>query len=103
MPTRHKKNHKRGRLVVPVLSTAVIGYFAFHIVHGTFGLEAKARLETERSELAGELAMLIEKRQHLEKRLQLLQDGSLERDMVDERARALLDVSRPDEIVIYRP
>ena len=32
----------------------------------------------------------------------LLKDGTLEKDMLDQQARANLEVARPDEIVIYR-
>ena len=39
---------------------------------------------------------------YLEKQVKLMSDGTLEADMLDERARNLLAVSREDEIVIYR-
>ena len=36
-----------------------------------------------------------------EKEVQLMSDGSLERDMLDEKARLALNMSRSDEIVIF--
>ena len=38
----------------------------------------------------------------LEQRVQLLHDGSLEKDMLDEQARRALNLAHPDELVIYR-
>ena len=38
----------------------------------------------------------------LERRVEMLNDGSLERDMLDEHARRSLNLALPDEIVIMR-
>jgi cell division protein FtsB len=47
------------------------------------------------------LATLSERRQHLETQVLLLSDGAVEADMLDERARAMLNVAREDEIVYF--
>ena len=102
MWTRQKKKSYRGRLIVPVLSVAFLTYFGFHAVHGDYGLNSKMHLERRAMELEADLAALTAERVALETRVGLMQRSKLERDMLDERARALLNVSRPDEIVIYR-
>ena len=38
----------------------------------------------------------------MERRVQLLHDGTLEKDMLDEQARRALNLSQADEIVIMR-
>ena len=52
----------------------------------------QARLDTVRAQ-----------RVELEHRVQLLHDGTLEKDMLDEQARRALNVSQSDEITIMRP
>lgn len=102
MWTRQKKKSRIGRLAVPAVALAFFTYFGFHAVHGAYGLNAKMQLEHRTMELRAELDELIEQRQALEKRVQLLDSDTLERDMLDERARAMLNVSREDEITIYK-
>ena len=102
MRTKHRRISNRGRWVVPCLAAAFLSYFGFHAVNGELGLNSKLQLELRRDRLTKQLASLVEKREELERRTSLLQDGTIEKDMLDEQARALLDVARPDEIVIYR-
>jgi cell division protein FtsB len=92
MWTRHHKKRRFGRLVVPAITVAFVSYFSYHSIHGSTGLNAGERLE--------ELAKLRTSRIALERQVELLSDGSLERDMIDEMSRYQLNVSRPDEIVI---
>ncbi|MAY61446.1 MAG: cell division protein [Rhizobiales bacterium] len=101
MRTKFRKRKAYGRLVVPFLSLICFSYFGFHALHGTFGLESASHLEVRRAELAAELAALEAEREALEKRVALMSDGSMEADMLDERARYMLNVARPDEVVYF--
>ena len=62
---------------------------------------ARQRFEERSVELDAELKSLVSKREKLQKQIQLLQDGTLERDMLDERARQALNLSRANEITIF--
>ena len=101
MWTKHHKQRKLGRFVLPVITVAFLGYFGYHSVHGDLGLIATERFEEQRVKRAEDLGTLTEKRQALERQVALLSDGSMERDMLDETARYQLNVSRTDEIVIF--
>ena len=101
MWTKHHKQRKFGRFVLPSITVAFLGYFGYHSVHGDLGLIATERFEEQRVMRAADLAALTEKRQSLERQVALLSDGSMERDMLDETARYQLNVSRADEIVIF--
>ncbi len=84
----------------PVLGFCVVGYFAYHSFEGERGLYAYLRL-TEEVRIAREHRDDIRaERVSLERRVALLRADSLDRDMLDEQARALLNYARPDEIVI---
>ncbi|MGN7291295.1 FtsB family cell division protein [Rhizobium sp. SAFR-030] len=101
MWTKHHKQRKLGRLVLPAITIAFLGYFGYHSVHGELGLIATEKFERVRLERSADLAKLVERREALERQVQLLSDGSLEKDMLDETARYQLNVSRADEIVIF--
>jgi cell division protein FtsB len=42
-------------------------------------------------------------RQPMANRVKLLESAHIDRDLLDERARAVLNLAAPDEIVIYTP
>ncbi len=102
MWTRQRKKTRRGALIVPAISVAFLAYFGFHALHGEYGFYAKERLDKRIAELQAELDAKHAQRLELEQRVQLLHDGTLEKDMLDEQARKALNVAHADEVVIYR-
>ncbi|MEF2073215.1 FtsB family cell division protein [Consotaella aegiceratis] len=102
MWTRQKRNTKVGRLIVPAITASFLAYFAMHAQSGQYGLEAKHELSQRLEEAQARQEKLHKDRVQLERRVQLLHDGTLERDMIDERARRALNYAAPDEIVIMR-
>jgi cell division protein FtsB len=103
MWTRQHKKRNTGRLIVPAISAAFIAYFGFHAYHGEFGIYSKYRLEARAADLQARLDTVKAQRIDLERRVQLLHDGTLEKDMLDEQARRALNLSHADEITIMRP
>jgi cell division protein FtsB len=102
MWTRQHRKRSTGRLIVPAIAALFLAYFGFHAFHGEYGLYAKYRLEERIVVLNEELAELRLHRSRFEDRLQLLHDGTLEKDMLDEQARRALGFLQADEIVIIR-
>jgi cell division protein FtsB len=100
MWTRHHKNRNTGKLIVPAISVLFLAYFGFHAYHGEFGIYSKYRLEAQAAQLNAELAKVRAERLQMERRVQLLHDGTLEKDMLDEQARRALNLSHVDEITI---
>lgn len=101
MWTKHHKKRKLGRFVMPLIAVAFLSYFGYHSIHGEFGLKATEKFDRQRVERQARLDDLTAQRKTLEKEVALLSDGSLERDMLDEKARFGLNMSRADEIVIF--
>ena len=92
---------RRARDVIgPVLGFCIVGYFVYHSIEGDRGLLAYARLTERLTEAHAQLEEVQAERQALERRVSLLRTDNLDPDMLDERARAILNYSRPDEIVI---
>lgn len=100
MWTRQRRKSRKGRLVVPALAVAFLGYFGFHAYYGDLGLYSTVELDKDRAALHDRLAALTATRNALEHRVALLRDGSIEKDMLDEQARRQLNLSRPDEVTI---
>ena len=101
MSTRQRKIRNTGRYVIPAISAAFFIYFGYHAIHGDRGMLARERFEERSVELQAQLQTLVSRREKLQHQIQLLQDGTLERDMLDERARQALNLSRPNEITIF--
>lgn len=92
---------KRARHVAgPVLAIAVFSYFAYHSVQGDRGLIAWLQLEQQVEIAEATLEKVSRERGALEHRARLLRPDNLDPDMLDERARQVLSIARPDEIVI---
>jgi cell division protein FtsB len=100
--TKQYRKSRLARLIVPVIALGFLGYFAMHAQSGRYGLEAKEQLERSRAASQARYDDLRRQREALEQRVQLLHDGTLDRDMIDERARRALNFSSANEIVIMR-
>ena len=86
--------------LVPILGALVVGYFSYHMVQGEYGVLAYLHLKAkvERAEIVQ--AELQQQRDTLEHRVTLLHPDSLDRDMLEERARVMLNYARPDDVII---
>ena len=102
MWTRQHRERKTGRLIVPALTVLFLAYFGFHAYHGEFGIYSKYRLQDRAVELQAQLDVVHARRVEVERRVQLLHDGTIERDMLDEQARRALNMSRADEVTLLR-
>mgnify|MGYP004323736453 CR=1 FL=1 len=65
MWTRQHKRRKTGRLILPVIAAAFLGYFGHHAFQGEYGLENKARLEQQVDHLEQQLAEATDAPLHL--------------------------------------
>jgi len=88
---------------VPLACMGLIAYFAYHLYVGERGLDARGHLESRIATLHGELEGLKAVRAQLERNVSLLRAEHLDPDMLDERARAILNLAHPDDIVIVEP
>ena len=90
------------QVALPVIGICVAGYFAYHAVQGDRGIIAWLVLNQQirdAREIEGELAA---ERATLEQRVELLQPSTLDPDLLEERARVMLNVAHADEVVIPR-
>ena len=103
MWTRQHKQRNTGRLIIPSLCVLFLAYFGFHAYHGEYGIYSKYKLQARTAELQAQLDAVKARRIDFERRVQLLHEGTLEKDMLDEQARRALNVSHPDEVIVMLP
>jgi cell division protein FtsB len=98
-------SHRRRRSILTAiglysLAAALIGYFGMHAFSGNHGLRAQQRIEVELTQLDAELSQLRREREEWEHRVSLLKSDRIDPDMLDERARALLDYADPRDATL---
>lgn len=75
-------------------------YFTFAAVQGAFGLFNRVQIEAEVTTLKAQRDKLRIELAEVENRTRRLSDDFLDLDLLDERARFVLGLARPDEIII---
>lgn len=103
MWTRQYRKRNTGRLIVPAISALVLIYFGFHAYQGDYGIYAKYQLEQETARLTDQHQALMQERKLLQARVRLLQDGTIDRDMLDEQIRRVLNFGSGADVMILRP
>ena len=101
MSTRQRKQSKIKPLLLPAACLLILGYFAYHAVEGDYGLFALDKLKDRVASLEAELASVRAERERMEQHVALMRPESLDRDMIDERARQALNLANGKDLVIF--
>ena len=88
-------------VIGPVLGICVVAYFAYHVVQGDRGMIAWWNLKQRVAHARDALLEVSERRGKIEHRVSLLNPSSLDRDMLDERARLMLNYGHDNELIIF--
>ena len=80
-----------------------MAYFGYHAVQGDRGLIAWWNLRFELERVDAELTAVSADKQRREHRVKLLRPESLDRDMLEERARIMLGAVHPDDLIVPDP
>jgi cell division protein FtsB len=83
-----------------VLAALFIGYFGVNAYTGNHGIVAKQNLDQRIADLMRELAATRSERERWEHRVALLRSDRIDPDMLDERARQLLDYADPRDVTV---
>ena len=94
---------KLPQVLAPLFGAAMMAYFGYHAVQGDRGLIAWWSLRYEIEKADYELAEVTAARQALEHKVSLLRPESLDRDMLEERARLMLGAVNADDFIIPMP
>ena len=88
------------QLIVPAIGACLVMYFAYYTVDGGRGLKAMRRLQGDSAVAEARLDLLQTERQGLEKQVSRLRPESIDPDLLEERARVVLNFSKPNDLVI---
>ena len=83
-----------------ILLLGVIAIFAHSGLQGNHGLAAFRDASVEERRLQTELAAVQAEREAMSNKVRRLSDRYLDLDLLDERARSVLGLVRPEELVI---
>ncbi|MEM0991195.1 MAG: septum formation initiator family protein [Pseudomonadota bacterium] len=89
---------------IPTLYVFVVGVVALFIhtgLQGEHGLAAQREAERTEMRLAAELAALRAERAALAEKVRRISEGYLDLELLDQQARTVLGLARPDELVIH--
>jgi len=88
-------------VVGPAIGGAALIYVAYHAMNGDRGLLAWRVYEQKVADARIELSKISAEREALGAQVMLLHPHSLDKDMLDEWARRLLNYGNTDEIFIF--
>jgi cell division protein FtsB len=100
MVTRRRFRTVLNALALYTIAALVIGYFGVNAHTGNHGLRARQDLDQQIAQLGNELSALKAERANWERRVALLKPESIDPDMLDERARALLNYADPRDLTL---
>jgi cell division protein FtsB len=100
MVTRNRFRGVLNALALYTIAAALIGYFGVNAYDGNYGLRAKQDLDQQIADLTQELTALKTERATWERRVTLLRSESIDPDMLDERARTLLNFADPRDLTL---
>ena len=89
-----------GATVFIVLTVALGLYFAFAAVQGPSGILRRIQIESETTELEAQRDVLRAEVSQMQNLTRRLSDDYLDLDLLDERAREVLGLVRPDEVIL---
>ncbi len=86
--------------VFAIVAIALIGYLTLAALQGDHGLFSLFQIEAQEARLRTELSDLQAERMAIANKARRLSTEDLDLDLLDEQARKVLGLGRPDEILI---
>ncbi len=90
-------------LALYAFSGGVTSYFIWHADNGDRGLKAKAVYKEKIHALEAELVDLRGQHAEIDRKIQQFQAQSVDRDLLDEEARAEMGVANRNEVLVLLP
>ena len=100
MPTRLKKPSLTRGLAITVGLLGLQVYLGYSAFGGNFGIESQREMKLRLIELNVEEAAIDAEMARYRERISLLDPAALDPDLLTERARALLGMANPRDIIV---
>ena len=104
MPFVQALKRRTKAAIAPAVFLAITGYFGWSATQGAHGLVAYAQREQVLHQVEADRDVAQVQRDTWARRVASLQDDHLDLDTLDERARAMLNLADPNDIIVpYAP
>jgi cell division protein FtsB len=100
MVRHHRLRTVLNAVFLYAIAASLIAYFGVNAYSGNHGLRAKQEIEREIRDRNAELLSLRAERENWDRRISLLRSESLDPDMLEERARVLLNYGDARDLVL---
>lgn len=91
------------RAILPAIIALATIYFGLYAVYGPKGFQVLGEREDQLALAAAELSLMEEEQTALERRVRLLNGKAVDRDLLEEEARRVLNRAHPDEVLVLMP
>jgi cell division protein FtsB len=99
-PESETRRNSVGGVVFAGVAVALMSYLTFAALQGEHGLFRKFQIEAQTGRLRAELATLQTERRAIAAKTARLSPEHLDLELLDEQARKVLGLARPDEILV---
>jgi cell division protein FtsB len=90
--------------IPPLIFLSLVGYFGWNATQGDLGLQAYAKRQSDLAAAQASLVRATAEQEVWERRIASLRPNHLDPDALDERARAMLNLAHPNDVVVlYGP
>jgi cell division protein FtsB len=103
MPFGRELKRRSKAAVPPIVFLSLVAYFGWNATHGDRGLVAYARRQELLKAAETDLARAEADRAMWERRVAGLRNNHLDRDSLDERARSMLNLADPFDVIVPYP
>lgn len=90
------------RNMLAVIGVCLSFYFCYHLIAGQRGYFRLMSLENQVIHTSTEYAGLKSEREEVEKKVVMMRPGSIDRDLLEERARHILGYRHKDELIMLQ-
>lgn len=90
------------RNMVAVIGICLSFYFSYHLIAGERGYFRLMSLESQVAQTEQTLQNLTAEREYLESRVVMMRPGSIDKDLLEERARYVLGYRYMDELILLQ-
>lgn len=97
-----EKRYILRRNMMAVIGICLSVYFSYHLIAGQRGYFRLTTLEKRIASVSGEHDALKQQRLALEKKVIMMRPGSIDRDLLEERARHVLGYRHADELILLQ-
>ncbi len=97
-----EKRYILRRNMMAVIGLCLSFYFCYHMVAGQRGYFHLMTLERDIAAVTVEHGTLLKERSAIEKKVVMMRPGSIDRDLLEERARHVLGYRHADELILLQ-